>query len=132
MRKISKDPVIKKRLEERMIGQDPSSHDLYHTLDGPITDTINKALESQDEKRIELVANYIGHLSGQLRELFHECLRNLTEPGCHTPRNIGEMFDFPDNWQGRERIICSKFGNLQLELILESHILRLELADAFA
>ena len=47
-----------------MIGQDPSSHDLLHTLDGPITTLINEALESQDEKRIERVANYIGHLSG--------------------------------------------------------------------
>ena len=37
------------------------------------------------------------------------------------------MFDFPDNWQGRKRIICSKLGDLQLELILESHILRLEM-----
>ena len=103
------------------------THDLHHTLPGPITNLINDALENLDSEQLERVANYVGHLSGQLRELLMDCLRNLMEPGCHTPGNLGEIFDFPNEWQGREKIRCAKVGDLQLELLLESHILRLEL-----
>ena len=115
-------------MEDELVNGDISTHDIHHTLPGPITDLINTVLENLDSAGLERVANYVGHLSGQLRDLLIDCLRNTTEPGCHVPTgNLGEIFDFQDEWQNRERIRCVKAGDLQLELMLESHLLRLEL-----
>ena len=122
--KITNDPETKKRIEEKMIAEDTTTHDLFHMLDGSLTNLINYALESNDQ------ANYIGHIHGQLGSLFQDCVRNLTAPGSHTPC-ANDMFDYiPNWWMGRQNIIHKKVGDLQLEILMESHMFRFEMLQA--
>jgi len=44
--KITNDPETKKRIEEKMIAEDTTTHDLFHMLDGSLANLINYALES--------------------------------------------------------------------------------------
>ena len=56
-RPILNDPVKRKLAYKRIAGEEVNGHDIRHSLDGDISDLINNALESGDERDVEQVSN---------------------------------------------------------------------------
>ena len=123
-RALLNDPVKRKLFIERITDEEVNGHDIRHSLDGPISDLINDALESGDERNVERVSNYIGDIYEQVGALLQNVIKNLTRKGCTAPL-LTNGFEFTPNWGTAHMILCPKTGDTQLEIIHEAHLLRI-------